>query len=124
MNTEKRLLQEVLSDEELAALRQSSLACGLAALRQRRRHRRQLWVAVAVTPLVVLLAIWQFRPPPPHPAVAFNTDPPPPAETRKVKYIDQRELFALFPNRPIALIGPPGHQRFLLLDELPRIEAH
>jgi hypothetical protein len=35
----------------------------------------------------------------------------------KVKYITKKELFALFPNRPIALIGEPGHQQFLLLDE-------
>jgi hypothetical protein len=123
MNTENRLLQELLSDDELTALRQSSLARGLGALRQRQRRRRQLWVAAALTPLVVLLASWHFRSMPPRAAVALIAAPPPPAEIGKVKYIDQQELFALFPNRPIALIGPPGHQQFVLLDELPRIEA-
>jgi hypothetical protein len=123
MNTENRLLQELLSDDELNALRQSSLARGLGALRQRQRRRRQLLVVAALPPLLVLLAIWNFRSMPPRGVVAFTATPPPPAETEKVKYIDQRELFALFPNRPIALIGQPGHQQFILLDELPRIEA-
>jgi hypothetical protein len=124
MNREKRLLQALLGDDELAGLRQSSLAGGLEALGQRQRRRRQLWVATVILPLILLLASWHFRTWPPRATVAFVAAPPPPIPTGKVKYIDQRELFALFPNRPIALIGPPGRQRFILLDELPRIEAH
>ena len=37
-------------------------------------------------------------------------------ETAKVKIITDEELFALFPNRAMALIGPPGRQQLIFLD--------
>jgi len=40
----------------------------------------------------------------------------PPADTSKVKIITDEELFALFPNRAMALIGSPGHQQLVFLD--------
>ncbi|MGO8699715.1 MAG: hypothetical protein ACLQVY_18600 [Limisphaerales bacterium] len=123
MNTENRLLQELLNDDELSALRQASLARGLRALHQRRRRRRQLQVAAVLIPLLVLLGHWPFRQAPRPAALASVTTPSPRVETEKVQYITKDQLLALFPNRPIALIGPPGHQQFILLDELPRIEA-
>jgi hypothetical protein len=33
-----------------------------------------------------------------------------------VKIINDEELFALFPNRAMALIGSPGHQQLIFLD--------
>jgi len=35
----------------------------------------------------------------------------------KVEYITKEQLFALFPNRPMALLGKPGHQQVIFLDE-------
>jgi hypothetical protein len=35
-----------------------------------------------------------------------------------VKIIDEKQLFALFPNRSIALIGKPGQERFYFLDTI------
>ncbi len=42
-----------------------------------------------------------------------------PAETKddtRVQLINDEELFALFPGRSMALIGPPGAQQFVFLD--------
>jgi hypothetical protein len=121
MNTpdKNQLLHEVLCGEELNAFRDASLAGGLDALRRRQRRRRQFQVAAMMAPLLVLLWHWHGRAALPA-APASAPAAPPLAETGKVKYITKRELFALFPNRPIALIGEPGQQQFLLLDELPR----
>jgi peptidoglycan/LPS O-acetylase OafA/YrhL len=131
MNTPDKnaLLREVLGGEEITALRDASLSLGLEALRRRRR-RRQQWQGAAWLGLILLLAYsWRSRPAPPvptataavAPAVAASAAPAPePEQTGEVKYITKRELFALFPHRPIALIGEAGHQQFLLLDDLPR----
>jgi hypothetical protein len=35
-----------------------------------------------------------------------------------VKLITDDELLALFPDRPVALIGKPGQQQLVFLDEL------
>ena len=37
----------------------------------------------------------------------------------KVEYITADQLFALFPNRQIALVGKPGHQQLIFLDDHP-----
>jgi hypothetical protein len=46
--------------------------------------------------------------------VAIST---PQAESRDVKFITDEELFALFPNRPLALVGKPGQQQLVFLDQ-------
>jgi hypothetical protein len=121
MNTsdKNQLLNELLGGDELNACRQATLARGLEALRRRQRRRRQFQVAALMAPLLVLVWQWHFRPAIPT-ASESAPAPPPAVETSKVKYITEKELFALFPNRPVALIGEPGHQQFLLLDELAR----
>jgi hypothetical protein len=120
---QNRLLREVLEEEKLQDLREASLARGLAALRVRRRHRRQWQTVLALAPLLLLLGLWHFRPAPPRPPLAVASAPPPAAPAKKINYITKEELFALFPHRPIALIGEAGHEQFLLLDELPRTET-
>jgi hypothetical protein len=119
-SNKKPLLEEILGDDELNALREATLSRGLNALRRRQRRRRQFQMAATIAPLLFLVWRWNFRP-----AIPTTAKPAPAsssiAETGKVKYITKEELFALFPDRPIALIGKPGHQQFLLLDELPRI---
>jgi hypothetical protein len=112
----KQLLNEVLGGDELDRFRDATLSGGLEALRRRARRRRQFQAAAMVAPLLFLAWHWRYQPPTPAHQEAVPT-PPAVAETGKVKYITKKELFALFPNRPIALIGEPGHQQFLLLDE-------
>jgi hypothetical protein len=121
MNTPEKneLLNEVLGGDELNAFRDATLACGLDAMRRRTRRRRQFQAAAIMAPLLVLVLHSHFQRE--TPVVSRSVPAPPPlAQTGKVKYITEKELFALFPNRPIALIGEPGHQQFLLLDELKR----
>jgi len=113
-----RLLREILDDGDAANFRAASLARGLAFLQQRRRRKHLAQAcAAAILPLLlisVLIAHLASRhasaPPPVRPAAT------PPADAAKVKIITDEELFALFPNRALALIGSPGHQQLVFLD--------
>ena len=107
-----RLLRELLDDESLEGLRRATLAQGLAHLRARRRRRAALSGAAGVVALVVVTAI-AFRPAAPAPLAAVA---PTRATVSEVKEISDAELFALFPGRAMALIGPPGRQQFVFLD--------
>ena len=105
-----RLLRDVLADESLARLRQDSLASGLTSLRQRRRRRTLLATAASLALMLTVLFVAQRRPAiPAAPAAAV-------AKTSHVKFINDEQLFALFPGRPAALIGSPGAQKFIFLD--------
>ncbi|MGA2748094.1 MAG: hypothetical protein ABSG59_04890 [Verrucomicrobiota bacterium] len=119
------LLTDVLGDDRLEALRQASLAGGLDAIRRRRLRRRGIEIAAAVVvPLVVIFAAAFHPQSRPAERTARQSAPPPAAAgASRVDYINERELFALFPNRPIALVGKPGHQQVLFLDELSQQQA-
>ena len=128
-----RLLRELLGDERLENLRAASLAGALATLRARRRRRAALTGAtVAVTLLLAL--VWHGLPAripeitggTPVPPLASQPQPdttspdlasvPRVPATPGVQIINDEELFALFPGRSMALIGPPGAQLFVFLD--------
>jgi hypothetical protein len=51
------------------------------------------------------------------PATASPTDRPKTIEGTPIRVIGDEELLALFQGRPVALLGEPGHQRLVLLDE-------
>lgn len=118
-----RLLEEIISGDELSSFRQASLENGLALLRQQRRRRRntRVWVLAALPLLLALGIVFNrapgFRPRPtgsvPPARTALVT---PHLRTTEAKLITDDELFALFPNRPLALIGKPGHQQLVFLD--------
>jgi hypothetical protein len=140
-----RLLSEILNDGEAANFRAASLARGLDFL-QRRRRRKRLAQAGAVLLLSGLLILGLFVHPASGPSptarmiswaarqrrpaedlkinVQHPATPPvvraaaaaPATDTGKVQIITDEELFALFPNRAMALIGAPGHQRLVFLD--------
>jgi hypothetical protein len=113
-----RLLREILGDGDAASFRAASLARGVEFLqRRRRRHRLALVCAAAIVPALLIYCLV------PHPAIQPAFAPPvirrasaTQADTDKVKIITDEELFALFPNRPMALIGPPGRQQLVFLD--------
>ena len=116
---EDRLLQEMLAGEELADFRQSSLEEGLVKIRRQRRHRRAVRIgAVASLPCLLALTIVLSRTTdrqrilPPQVAAL----PAPPSPKADVKFITDEDLFALFPNRSMALIGKPGQQQLVFLD--------
>lgn len=114
------LLADVLAEEE-EALRTSTLECGLSALRQRRRLRRIRTAALMALPLIVIAAMFapalilQRRP---VPSIAAVNPPPAMVEGTAIRIISDEELLALFKDRPVALVGRPGHQQLVLLDEL------
>ena len=112
-----RLLNDILAGEHLSDFRRSSLERALAEAGRCRRHRhtRRIY-ALAVLPLLtVIIVLFEFCPRPSVvPTVSFA---PRAAATRKVQFITDEELFALFPGRQMALIGKPGQQRFVFLDK-------
>jgi hypothetical protein len=112
----ERLISDVIAGEEF---RPESLNGYLAAAgrERRRRHVRRI-VAVALLPLVALAAILslQQRPGASHEPVVQMPQPEFIAGT-PIQVINDEQLLLLFKDRPVALVGPPGRQRLLLLDE-------
>jgi hypothetical protein len=119
-----RLLKEILAVEEPSDFRQASLDLALMSIRRKRQTRRIACTCV-LSGLMVALAseiILNHRPKSSLQEVATSSLPgltafPPPADTVKVKFITDEELLALFPDRPVALIGRPGHQQLVFLDK-------
>jgi hypothetical protein len=114
-----RIWRGVFAGEDLDPIRRASLEAGLSFLRKRRRRRRFWAVAGSVAPLAAVLAIVAYRGrggAPGSGPVASASTPAAPA----VKFIDDAELLAAFPDRAVALIGPPGNQQLRFLDTAPR----
>jgi hypothetical protein len=119
-----RLLDGLLAQENLDALRRTSLQAGLVALRHRRFRRRAVQAcAFAGLPVLALFFGLQWFSSVPK---QIATAPLPEregklvsAEDQPTKMISDEELFALFPNRPLALVGKPGHQQLVFLDQRP-----
>jgi hypothetical protein len=108
-----RLLREILADDKIAALRESSLAEMLQVGRQRRRRRVLVSTLGASLAIVMTLLVVSRR----HSPGPVNVVPPPAApKSAGVKMITDQQLLALFPDRSVALVGRPGEQRFVFLD--------
>jgi hypothetical protein len=120
---ENPLLNEILADEKLAALRRASLDQGLDAMRHARRLRRAIRAGtIALLPVLLILTLTLHRPMRKigdqssslNPSRASDTSAPP--SESGVQMITDEELFALFPDRSVALVGKPGHQELVFLD--------
>lgn len=140
-----QLLKEILAGDELSDFRQASFEQGLVAIRRQRRRRRVVRAcALASLPFLLVLGILSRRAPwdksaqdgaqsqknyptgqaPESPTRRIaSANPPvtaipaPGAGSGDVKFITEEELFALFPDRPLALIGKPGKQQLVFLDK-------
>ncbi len=118
-----RLLQEILAGDDLTEFRQASLDHGLTLVR-RLRHRRRAARLCAVVGMPLLLVLGMLfrlspqvaKPTGPSSTAAASAGPASPARNPAVKFITDEELFALFPNRPVALLGKPGQQQLVFLD--------
>jgi hypothetical protein len=127
MNTPnpEELLNEILAAEDQSDFRRQTLAHGLVALRQRARRRRMVQMGLlGVVPCLLgagMLLLHahdrttesrnrQARLAGGQASSPRRNDLPP------VKIINDEQLFALFPDRPLALIGKPGHQQLVFLD--------
>ena len=117
-----QLLNNLLTGEELSGFRHASLEHGIAELRARRKRRQIAHrAAIACVPLLlVALAISQIAKLSWPRATRDNSlRPPPPVQLvdREIKWINDDELFALFDGRPMALVGKPGEQQLVFLDQ-------
>ena len=114
-----RLLSQVLAGQDWENFRQSSLEQGLGAMRQRRRRRRavQIGVLACLLMLGTMAAVFFTAERSPDRRTALPTRPVDTVSPQGIKMITDEELFALFPNRPLALVGKPGHQQLVFLDE-------
>jgi len=115
---QEQLLREILEEGEGTDFRAASLARGLDFLRRRQRRVRMAQVCAAgvLAGLLVFGLVWHPALRPGGTRMAVVTASVPPTETAKVRIITDEELFALFPNRAMALIGPPGRQQLIFLD--------
>ena len=121
-----RLLNELLAGEELDSFRRTSLERGLAAIRRQQRRRSAVrWSVGVALPLALAVGVFLGAPRGPRsrgtPAAASVRAevPSPKPETAGVSRITDDELLALFPDRPVALIGKPGVQQLVFLDARP-----
>ena len=111
-----RLLKEILAGDELAGFRQESLESGLTQLRKLRQRRRALRICVLALMPLLAFAVGRFLLPS-KPSNA-SKEAPALAGSRSVELINDDQLLALFPNRSVALIGSPGHQQLVFLDQI------
>lgn len=124
------LLDAVFSDEDLADLRSASLEQMLMVARQARQRQRAMRTAglclASVAVLIGLLALYESATPLDRQGVVRHTTVTPqhrapspaviPSAAPGVKILTDDELLALFPGRPVGLIGPTGRQRLVFLD--------
>lgn len=113
----KKLLNELLPDERLADFRTASLQHSLASLRRHRR-RRLLFRASALTVVACLMVCGLLLKDrhPAHNTVAAVSSRSTAPESDHVKFINDDELLAMFPQGSVALVGKPGRQRLVFLD--------
>ena len=117
------LLHEVFSETLPPAFREASLNRALASVRRQRTGRRVLRGTLALTVVVAVVAWFgsAHRNPNGSPGRSpVASAPPPPVQTvpgTKIRVVGDDELLSMFPDRPVALVGPPEHRQFVFLDE-------
>jgi hypothetical protein len=117
---EQRLLSEILAEEQGAGFRQASLDAGLTYLRRRKRQQVAKQCGVAMVFIALASGMWlrsgsRLSSQPIASSASFDQTQAA-AQVVPVKVISDQELFALFPNRPLALVGRAGEQELVFLD--------
>lgn len=115
---QEQLLGELLDSERLTEVRGSSLELGLAHLRRRRQRERVMrGLLVAAVPLALLLVVLLTPTSPRRVLPVKVASSAVTAASTPVKFITDDELLALFPGRSLALVGKPGQQQLVFLDQ-------
>jgi len=116
------LLKEVISDGGATDLRASSLDHALAAVRRQRRMRVVRGASLGAGCVVLVALLWREHAD--KPLAANNPQPLTAVQATvetvpgtKIRLVSDEELLAMFPDRPVALVGPPNDRRFVFLDE-------
>jgi len=113
----EELLTDILAEE--SQLRFTTLELGLAEMRRVHRRRRAVRICTAVCTPVFMLAAAVFV----RDFQARRTSVAPVVQVEEMipgtsfRVMSDEQLLTLFKGRPVALVGPAGHQRLLLLDE-------
>ena len=117
-----QLLKELLTGEEISDFRRASLEQGIALIRLQRKRRQIAQRAAMVCVGLVLSSLFinqiakSSRSRPATSQARQSAPPVPLAADLEIKWINDDELFALFADRPMALIGKPGEQQLVFLD--------
>jgi hypothetical protein len=128
------LTDEVLATPELDGLRATTLEQGLTMIRRRRQWRRMrratgaIVCLAGVTAIVLVILFGSASPGSEKLLTSDGLRPPAVASPATVasdlsgagdvRRLSDDELLALFPGRPVALIGPVGQQKLVFLDQL------
>ncbi len=117
-----RLLREIFTGDQASEFRQTSLERTLTSIRRNRRAHRAACVGALTFGLALLCSqILSPSKTAPQtlsaPARAIPQGTHPSGNAFNLRFITDEELFALFPNRTIALIGKAGNQQLVFLDE-------
>jgi hypothetical protein len=112
------LLNEILTTGDESDFRRQTLARGIAALRQRTRRRRLVRAsALAAIPCLLAIGLSIIRSRDHAANIAANQiSSPHVIPLPPVKIINDEQLFALFPDRAMALVGKRGNQQLVFLD--------
>lgn len=125
--TEKEnLLADILSEETSPDFRAASLERTLAVVRQRRSRQRAIRMAGAACIVCAFLALsfWKSPRTPEQKNIASVQPSVPTVPGTNIRIINDDELLSMFPDRPVALIGPPEDRQFVFLDELRKQTRH
>ena len=116
MKTTDPLLTDLVAESADPAFRQAMLTHTLAVSRRRRVHR-QLGATALVALGLIFAAVLPvvFRTAEDQPTAAAHPRPEPEAKPA-VRVLTDEELLSRFPDRAVALVGPPDRQRFVFLD--------
>ncbi len=117
------LLTEVFHGDDLDTVRQATLKCGLAEVRRQRGRRRLVRIGGVAALLLAAAAVSIYTLDVLHRRAdklnqfSSAAGMPNPEPSKGVKIITDEQLFALFPGRPMALVGKPGQQQLVFLDQ-------
>jgi hypothetical protein len=119
MKRSEKLLTHILPGEDGADFERASLEHGLSCLRRQRRRRHLLRAGslVAVVGFIAMAFVLKSHQTISRDTSAQTASTPSPATTSHVEFINDDQLLALFPDRSVALIGKPGEQRLVFLDQ-------
>ena len=116
---EKRLLAELLADEDL---RETTLRGGLLAIRRKRVQRQSIRIAAVLSAVVLFILVGRNTErtstvgKQQHAALQSPSAAPEVIPGTTVRVLKDQDLLDLFPDRAVALVGPPGKQRLILFE--------
>jgi hypothetical protein len=129
-NKADELWEDLLTDVATSEFRESLLATTVGTATRRRRRRTIATLACLIAPLLLLILMrtGETETPTPELVVGAHQSPALPVATKapvvdtakpplKPDIITDDQLFAMFPDHALALVGPPGRQRLVVLGE-------